>query len=259
MAAVLSVSGLVVRWWAQPAGTPWWRGRPQDDLRRRLASTLLTGGAAAAAFAVYVILKPAPESYDTAAGDRAVWAASLTALAMAAGGYLVVRSAVGQLGAAAAAFAVLISSLVLVDVDDAGAFGVGILSLGVLWAVLDWRRLLAERRFALAVAVTFGLVGAQIAALQDAHRGSYLGYVLTALVAAACFLAYGRVRDWVLLSGGVVGATLVVPEFLFDVTDGSLGASGVMLAAGLTLLAASLAGLRIRHAHSTQPTAGTLG
>jgi uncharacterized membrane protein YgdD (TMEM256/DUF423 family) len=61
------------------------------------------------------------------------------------------------------------------------------------------------------------------------------------------------------LAGGVVGATLVVPEFLYDVTDGSLGASGVMLVAGITLLAGSLAGLRIRHSPDpgSVPTAPT--
>jgi hypothetical protein len=61
------------------------------------------------------------------------------------------------------------------------------------------------------------------------------------------------------LAGGVVGATVVVPEFLFDVTDGSLGVSGVMLVAGVTLLAGSLAGLRIRRHpdHGSAPTAPT--
>jgi hypothetical protein len=61
------------------------------------------------------------------------------------------------------------------------------------------------------------------------------------------------VREWIVLAGGVIGATLVVPEFLYDVTDGSFGASGVMLAAGVTLLGASLAGLRIRR--SVDPAA----
>jgi hypothetical protein len=54
-------------------------------------------------------------------------------------------------------------------------------------------------------------------------------------------------RDWIVLAGGVVGATLVVPEVLYDVTDGSLGASGVMLVAGVTLLAGGVLGSRIRH------------
>ena len=61
---------------------------------------------------------------------------------------------------------------------------------------------------------------------------------------AAC--SSGEPCEWVVLAGGVIGATVVVPEFLYDVTDGSLGASGVLLVAGLTLLGGSLLGLRIR-------------
>ncbi len=94
--------------------------------------------------------------------------------------------------------------------------------------------------------MTFGLLGAQLVVLDDGTAASWLGYLLTGAVAGICFAAYEELREWVVLAGGVVGATLVVPEFLYDVTDGSLGASGVMLVAGVTLLAGSLAGLRIR-------------
>jgi hypothetical protein len=121
-----------------------------------------------------------------------------------------------------------------------------VLALGLGWVWLVWRRLLAERRFALAVAVTFGLVGAQLVVAGGTGGQNYLGYALTAIVAGVCFAAYARIREWVVLAGGVIGATLVVPEFLYDVTGGSLGASGVMLVAGVTLLGGSLVGLRIR-------------
>jgi hypothetical protein len=89
--------------------------------------------------------------------------------------------------------------------------------------------------------------------IGDSETQNYLGYALTALVAGVCFTAYARIREWVVLAGGVVGATLVVPEFLYDVTDGSLGASGVMLVAGVTLLGGSLAGLRIRRTPDPDP------
>jgi hypothetical protein len=118
------------------------------------------------------------------------------------------------------------------------------MSLGLLWAALAGWRAVREHRLGLAVAVAYGLIGAQI--LQFGGGSSYLAYSLTALVAAACFAAYVRIREWVVLAGGVIGATVVVPEFLYDVTDGSLGASGVLLVAGVTLLGGSLAGLRIR-------------
>jgi hypothetical protein len=91
--------------------------------------------------------------------------------------------------------------------------------------------------------------------LGESEAQNYLGYALTALVAGICFAVYTRIREWVVLAGGVIGATLVVPEFLYDVTDGSLGASGVLLVAGVTLLAGSLAGLRIRRAPDPEPAA----
>ena len=49
-----------------------------------------------------------------------------------------------------------------------------------------------------------------------------------------------------MLAAGVVATTLVVPEALYDWTGGSLPAAGSLLIAGLTLLAASAIGLRLR-------------
>jgi hypothetical protein len=170
----------------------------------------------------------------------------VTGLLVVTGGYLLARSALGQLGIAVAAFAGYGAVLDALDAVDPVPLGLGAIALGVGWAALAWRRLVAEGRLAQAIAVTFGLLGAQLVVINDSEPVSYLGYVLTALVAAACFAAYTLMREWVVLAGGVVGATLVVPEFLYEVTDGSLGASGVMLVAGVTLLAGSLAGLRIR-------------
>jgi len=233
MALILGGSGLAVRWRATRPGAG-------DNVRRRLSSTLLTGAAAAASFAAYVIAERTMQPTS----------ASVTGLVVVIVGYLLARSALGQLGMAAAALAVYGALLDLLDVDELVALGLGMLALGALWVVLVWRRLFAERRFALAIAVTFGLTGAQLVVIE----GDFVGYVLTALVAGISFTAYAKTREWVTLAGGVVGATLVVPEFLYDVTDGSLGASGVMLVAGVTLLAGSLAGLRIRRTPDLGPS-----
>ena len=48
------------------------------------------------------------------------------------------------------------------------------------------------------------------------------------------------------LLSAVLGLTLVVPEMVMDWTEGSLGAVGGVLVAGLTLLVASYAGYRLR-------------
>lgn len=246
MAAILGGSGLAIRWRAAPLGPAWWRHRPGDDVSRRLSSTLLTGAAAAAGFAAYVSLERAAQADGQLAADNAGFVASVTGLAVVIVGYLIARSAVGQLGIAVAAWAGYATLLDLLEVDGVAALGLGTLALGAVWAVLAWRQLVAERRFALALAVSFGLIGAQLVVVDGADAANFLGYALMALVAGVCFAAYARARDWVVLAGGVIGATLVVPEFLYEVTDGSLGVSGVLLVAGVTLLAGSLAGLRIR-------------
>jgi len=238
-AMILFGCGLALRWRAASPGPRWWRQWPGDDVRCRLSSTLLTGAAAAAGFATYV-------SLEGPAADHAPFAASLVGLAVVSVGYLLARSALGQLGMAVAAFTAYASLLDLVDVENTGILGLGALALGAGWAVLAWQRLVAERRFALAIAVTFALIGAQTLALGDSTAENFLGYALTTLTAGICFTAYARSREWIVLAGGVVGTTLVVPEFLHDVTDGSLGASGMMLVAGITLLAGGLTGLRIR-------------
>jgi hypothetical protein len=240
MAVILFGSGLAVRLRREHWG---------DDLRRRLASTLLTGAAAAVGFATFVGLDTSGNDY-LPPSDPAPFAASAVGLAVVSAGYLLARTALGQLGMAAAGFSVLATLLDLLDTDGPVAIGVGTLLLGVLWAGLRWRRLVAERRFAGAIAVTLALIGAQTVIVSDEQAANGLAYVLTALVAGGCFAAYARLRDWIPLAGGVAGATLLVPEVLYDVTDGSLGASGVMLVAGVTLLAGSLIGLRIRRDHA---------
>jgi len=216
-----------------------------DHVRRRLSSTLMTGAAAAAGFAVFAVLDDSANSFAPPS-YRAPFVGSVTALAVVVAGYLLARTALGQLGVAVAALVAYGTLLELADVGGVAPFGAGMLALGVLWAALAWRRLLAERRFALAIAVALGLIGAQLVLVDAGGARNIPGYALTALVAGCCFTAYAKSRDWVLLAGGVAGTTVVAPEILYDVTDGSLGAGGVMLAAGVTLLAGSLFGLRIR-------------
>jgi hypothetical protein len=219
----------------------WLRG-PRDDVRRRLASTLMTGAAGAGGFAAQVVLAGSSTGGEF---DRSVLFGGLVALAAVVGGYLIARCAVGQLGIVAAILWVVLAALELAGAQSSRPFGVAVLVVGVAWSGLVWARRVSEPRVGLAIAVTLGLVGAQIA-MFGTDSSHYLGHLLTALVAAACFAAYVQLREWVVLAGGVAGATLVVPEFLYDVTDGSLGAAGVMLVAGVTLLGASLAGLRLR-------------
>ncbi len=251
MAAILFGSGVAVRSSAAMSGDRWWRSWAGDSMRRRLSSTLLTGAATAAGFAAYVGL--ARDTHDYTTLGSAPFVASVAGLAVVVAGYLLARSALGQLGAAVAALAAYGGLLELLEVNEPTVFHVGMLALGAVWAVLAWHRLVAERRFALGISVTFGLLSAQLVVLDRSESGDLIGYALMVLVAGVCFAAYARIREWVVLAGGVVGATLVVPQFLYDVTDGSLGASGVLLVAGVTLLVGSVTGLRIRRTPDPDP------
>ncbi|MDR7273629.1 DUF2157 domain-containing protein [Catenuloplanes atrovinosus] len=223
LAVVLSLAGLLVRRrGAASAG---------EAVHRRLASTLLTGAAITAGFAAEVGLD------DLSA---VAWGATLGLTVL---GYALARSAVGLLVAAGAACGLYGDLLDRFNLDADGVFGGGLVAMGMLWAVLAYASVVAERRFALAIAVILGLTGSQVVIVT---ADGPLTYVFGALVAAVCFAAYLRGRDWIALAGGVIGVTLVVPEFLYDITDGSLGPSGVMLIAGLTLLAGGLTGLHLR-------------
>lgn len=88
------------------------------------------------------------------------------------------------------------------------------------------------------------VIGAQFPAFDEEAR--WLGYLLLALVAVAAFAVYLARRAWPYLAMGVVAITLVVPQALLEWTDSAVGPAGALLATGVTLLGASLLGLRLR-------------
>ena len=215
-----------------------------EPVRRRLVSTLVTGAGAAAAFAVGVALEA-----GTASEQVTVLVAALSGLAVVALGYVVAPSLVGQLGAAGAAAVATTAVVSLGDEARPYQVGLGLLLLGVAWAILVALGAIRERVAGTLIAGGLALLGAQLLYVDAGSRS--WSYVLTLLVVLAAFATYTRWPSWPLLGVGVVGATVLVPEFLSDVTGGSLGVSGVMLAAGLALLASSAVGLRLRREASS--------
>ena len=121
-----------------------------------------------------------------------------------------------------------------------------------LWiaATLALPRVVAPRWLGLALGGTLAIVGAQLP-LTGTFEG--WAYALTALVAVACFVLYQAVRDLVLLIGGVAAVTIVVPEFVNDVSDGALQGAVIMLIAGATLIVASGIGLWLRRERPATP------
>ncbi len=234
-AVVLGAAGVAVGRAAVPAAGG-------GSVRRRLASVLLTAAAGCAAFGVGVAV-----AETSASAESVVLVAATTALVLALGGYRFVPSLVGQLGAAAAAVTMLPSGLGSLDADTESIvpLAVAVLALGVLWMLAAERGWWREAEAARVVGCVLALVGAQLPVV--AGDEAWIGYLLTSAVALAAFGGYLASRAWPHLATGVVGLTLVVPEALHDLYGESLGAAGVLLAAGVTLLVAALLGLRLRH------------
>jgi hypothetical protein len=219
----------------------------REPVRRRLTGALLTGAAASAAGAVGVLFDW--QYPDTDTGAALTGFAVLTVLSLI--GYLVAPTVVGQLGVAAGA--VTSVALVVEQSDGAGiAMGLGTIGLGLVWIVAAERGLWREIASARVIGCVLAVVGAQIPVWDlDDHR--WVGYLALALVAAAAFATYVARPAWPYLAAGVIAVTLVIPEALIDWTDNALGPAGALLVAGLTLLAASLVGLRLRKELTEKP------
>lgn len=225
-----------------------------QPVRQRLASVLFTAGAVAEAAAVVIWLIDVIERRGTEM-EEGSWiglGGSLTLVVLAAVGYALSPTLLGQLAVAAGcAYGVpfTVDTLTTGDLPQI-PLGLALLGLGMVWLLLAergiWQELLAGRVIGSVLAV----VGAQIPIGSDQ---AWIGYLLTLLVAVAGFVLYVRMRAWPYLAVGVVGVTLAVPEALLDWTEGSLGTAGVLLVAGVTLLGASLLGLRLRKEVTEHP------
>jgi uncharacterized membrane protein len=243
VAALLAVAGLV---------TVLARGPQPGDhtflspTRRRLGSVLLTGAAVSAAGAVGVWM------VDVRPTEPADWViglgVGLALMVLSGAGYVLAPSAVGQLGVAAGLAWIVPTVLDGVGQGHALAIGLGYVVVGVLWMVLAERDVWREQVVGVTLGAASVLVGAQLP-LASSHE--WVGYLLTLAAAAAGFAVYVARRSWPYLALAVVAATIGVPEALSDWTDGSLGAAGVLLVAGVTLLVAALLGLRLRKGSAT--------
>ena len=214
-----------------------------EPVQRRLAGVLMLGAAGTAAGAVGLQASYALEPTS----DSPPLLAFLTFTALALVGYLLAPTVIGQVGIAGGAFVLVPSSLQYLSGGDVEVvvFGLLVLSLGVGWLLLAEKEVWREVASGRVVGCVLVVVGAQVAVFDQDLR--WVGYLALFLVAAAAFGTYVVRRAWPYLATGVVALTLVVPEALTDWTDDSLGPAGVLLVAGVTLLGASLLGLRLRH------------
>jgi hypothetical protein len=214
-----------------------------SGVRRRLASALTSGSAVAVGFGAGVLVDGQTRDFS-----NLPWlVGSLVALAVAAGGYLLAHSALGQLALAASAVSAVSAAVAMTEVSGGFSempFAFGFAALGVVWLVLAERHVWWEWYVGLATGCALVLLGAQYPVIDS--TAPWVGYLMSAVVAVVGVWLYVRSRALPYLVTAVAAITLVVPEALQDWTDGSLGPVAVLLATGLTLLVASLLGLRLR-------------
>jgi len=211
-----------------------------EGVRRRLASALMSGSAAALGFGAGVLVDSQTQDFS----NVPFLVGSLVALAVASGGYLLAHSALGQLAIAAGAVSAVSTAVSLVDDPSDLLFAFAFVALGLGWLGLAARQVWWETYVGLATGCALVLLGAQYPVIDTTV--AWVGYLMTTLVAAVGVWWYVRTRALPYLVTAVAAITLVVPEALLDWTEGSLGPVGALLATGLTLLVASLLGLRLR-------------
>ena len=229
----------------------------RDDVRRRLASALLTAAAAAAGIAVGRLV----DLRVGGAVENESWpivAGALTALVLAAAAYAYAPSVLGQVAMTGAILMSTTGIWALLDEDQADTWwpGIAFMAIGALWLAGAEGRLFREVVQARAIGAALTLFGAQFTLFGGDHNG--VSYLLMFVASVAAFAMYVRQVAWPYLVVGVVGITLVVPEAVIDWTDGSLGPAGAVLVAGVTLLGASLAGFRVRRGVTDERDAGAV-
>lgn len=238
--AVLLVAGGMAA--GVPDDGPGLRDRAHDA-RRRLAGALFTFAGVGAGLLVGLLV----DRWTTTEFPEVYWPAVLGAVAgvvVGAIGYRVAPTAIGLMGTIVGAVTATMNLIDGLDSYAGDALGVALFLLGVVWLGLAELGVFHDSTVARSLGVAVALVGAQVPVIDGTHSG--LGYALTVLVAIAGVWLYLTRLAWPYLAAAVVAVTLVVPETVTDWSDGSIGAVGGVLVAGVTLLLASYAGYRIR-------------
>jgi len=243
IAVLLAVAGVAV---SRVAGGYEEMRTGGDEVRRRLTSALLTGAALAAAFTAARFVEVALVDE----GEYSDWpplVGGLTMMVLALVGYRYATTLLGQLGMIGGLFVSATTAVSMLDVEvehEAVTMGLTFMTIGLLWVFLAEAGALREVVPARAIGAAVTLFGAQTIRFEG--NTNNLAYALMLAVAFAALVMYMRTVSWPYLVVGVLGITLVVPEAIIDWTGDSLGPAGGVLVAGLTLLAASLAGFRLR-------------
>lgn len=202
--------------------------RRVQGARRRAAGVLLSLAAIPAGWAVGVAVN---SSDDEVWGFLAGLVVSLLCLAL-------MTNTLGLLVAGVMTMGSVIT--LMNNLFDASwlATGIVLIIVGALWTFIARR---AKRTFGMVIGFVLAFTGAQL----PLDGTAVWAYILTLAVAAACLLLYRMDREMVMLAGGVIAVTVAVPEAIYDITNGALGAAAIVLIAGVVLIAASAVGMRL--------------
>lgn len=174
-------------------------------------------------------------------------AATVVGLLVALIGYLALPSVPGLLATGGFSVGVVLSVTGEWMDSSTTAGTIGLIALGLLWAVLAGTDVLAQRQVGLGGGAAIALVGAQ---WPLGSENPVWGYTATLLLAVLCFAVFVVERAAVLLAAGVVGVTVAVPEAVWDWTGGALGGPLIVLLVGVVLLVAGGLGLRLHKSTS---------
>lgn len=235
IAAVLLAGALVI---IRAAGGSW-LVRDRLGVRPRvLAGTLVTAAAVAAGVAVGSWILHAsfpPPTYDL--HNVSTTSGVALALAVLLLGYALAPSPLLHLALALGAVVLLSSVWTGEDYRAEVLRAALVLTVGALWLVLALlRRWWAEPQLGGAVGALLLFLGAQLLLASPEPGWSY---AMTFIVALLLFGLYWWRGWWPFLAVGVIALTTAVTGALVEWTDGSLGAGGAVLVAGVVLLAAS--------------------
>lgn len=164
--------------------------------------------------------------------------------------YQVTAGVVSQVAILTGVLVAAIGVVELLSVSTSRSVPLVIAGAGLLWLVLaewPWVREVVTGRVLGCAAL---LVGVQ-SLIGD--EPNWPTFVLLILVGLAAIGRYVLRLGWPFLATGVLGLTLGVTEWVFDLTGGQLGVAGALLVGGVILLGTAVAGLRLRREKAGPP------
>ncbi|MEQ4209921.1 DUF2157 domain-containing protein [Actinopolymorpha sp. B9G3] len=245
LVAAMAVGGLVrTTMWPTGRGEP---GSADSGNRQRdtLAATLGALGSGGAAFTVGVaidvdgfraLVLPGVAMVIVAAASYVMWGRAPLVCAAFGGGLLIAIALIDMRPQSW-------SALVLT--------GIVLMVYGALWIGLG--RILAERDVAGVLGGAIGLIGAELASIENDY--AWVGLLLGLVGIAAMFAMFWTSRRWWYAVFGAAGALVIPPTALGVMFDNALLVGVVLLLIGVALIVGAVATLRRRGRLSSRPPA----